>query len=299
MDYDKFFNLKATEVRIHNGCSRPENSIDDTLWNNLWCEEFLPGWSDFKQKAYNYRLQNRESVIVEKQTRYFYDLPQELKIDSEEFLHGDYDLVKRNHNLFAIYSPRLPRKIIYYEDYYIAREEIKQIVRIHERMHAYQHVNIALFWEDFSDISPVYLEFLAQIFTYKCVEGTHLERYFRELSKSQPSIYQTWILAQNFPNIEVEDIYKEIWKKGYTDLSQLKMYADKYDKISFQQRAYTDTQKNGDEPELAKQSQIFLDNEVTMLKKIDELNNSNYKIDSNFQSEKIQIVMENKLQNLW
>jgi len=68
------------------------------------------------------------------------------------------------------------------------------LVRIHERMHAFHHYNsITGHWNDFSKISPVYHEFLAQLFTYISVKGTYLEDEMIQMSQNQPYIYRTFL----------------------------------------------------------------------------------------------------------
>lgn len=96
-------------------------------------------------------------------------------------------------------------------------------------MHAFHHVeNDLLPWIEFKNISPVYKEFLAQLFTYKCVQGTYLEKHFKTMSQMQPSIYHTWILAEKFSSNDVMDIYEEIKNSGSTTKFGLNIFADRY-----------------------------------------------------------------------
>jgi hypothetical protein len=61
-------------------------------------------------------------------------------------------------------------------------------------MHAFHHFNsIKGHWNDFSQTSPVYLEFLAQLFTFIAVKGTYLEDEMIQMSQNQPYIYSTFL----------------------------------------------------------------------------------------------------------
>ncbi len=223
----ELFNLGASEI-----CAR-----------NKWTKEFLPGWTDNKIINKEERISHREIMITDVRSKYYFDLVKsnivheneqvdeagKLPVENRnEVLHKG-DLRKKCYELLATYSCAQPREITYYENYYIAREDVKQIIRIHERMHAYHHVNMYGVWDNFANTSCVYLEFLAQLFTFKCVENTHLEYYFRQLSKRQPYIYQTWELAKELSKKEVNDLYTEIKKLGGKNRFELDLLAAKYE----------------------------------------------------------------------
>ena len=112
-----------------------------------------------------------------------------------------------NFSVIAKYFPLLPRTIKYYESFYTASDDEKAIYIIHERMHAFHHCNKDGIWEGFYNVSPVYLEFLAQLFTFHCVKETKYEPVFKDISKGQPLIYQTWEI---FKDIEPLSAYSEL-----------------------------------------------------------------------------------------
>lgn len=200
--------------------------------NNLWAQKFLTGWNESILGGKRELFSERERILLINKTKTFFDLPINFNIDSNEFYSGNYHLVERElhkSDLFAGYISSLPRAIIFYDKYYNLQEEFKHVVRIHERMHAYHHVeNDLLPWIEFKNISPVYKEFLAQLFTYKCVQGTYLEKYFKTMSQMQPSIYHTWILAENFSSHDVMNIYEEIKNSGSTNKFGLNIFVDRY-----------------------------------------------------------------------
>ena len=199
---------------------------------NLWTQKFLTGWNEYILGGKRELFSERERILLVNKTKTFFDLPINFNIDSEEFFRGNYHLVERElhqSDLFAAYISSLPRAIIFYNKYYTLQEELKHVVRIHERMHAFHHVeNDLLPWIEFKNISPVYKEFLAQLFTYKCVQGTYLEKHFKTMSQMQPSIYHTWILAEKFSSNDVMDIYEEIKNSGSTIKFGLNIFADRY-----------------------------------------------------------------------
>ena len=133
-------------------------------------------------------------------------------------------------------------------------------------MHAYHHANTKSAWKDFSNISPVYLEFLAQLFTFLCVKGTNLESYFRNLSSHQSTIYQTWILAQDFSSSNAYKIYKEIFKNGATSKFGLDLFAQKY-----LEKASEDLKENKGLPKIIKTSDDLLQLERTLVCSIENL----------------------------
>ena len=126
--------------------------------------------------------------------------------------------------LYGIYEPA-NSQIIYYQLYHEANTEIKQIVTIHERMHAFHHLNGL----DFMIDNAVYIEFLAQLFTFRAVEGTYLEKHFKALSKRQPDIYQTWELGIQLTAGEVFDLFIHIRDIGKSDIPFLDCLAEEYD----------------------------------------------------------------------
>ena len=96
------------------------------------------------------------------------------------------------------------------------------IARIHERMHAFHHSNHEQGeWNNFNSVSGVYLEFLAQIFTFKCIENTYLAHSFKLLSEEQPSIYQTWQFATTFTPVEIYELYLQIKNNGASGIRYL------------------------------------------------------------------------------
>lgn len=234
MDITNLFTINASEVN-------PENN---------WTNEFLPGWTTFKEENPKSKISHREIIIVEPRERIYLE---PIKIKEEEnntvFEPGKGEsneeneqligkfFFKKPFRLYATYSSDLPREINYYEHYYIAREEIKQIIRIHERMHAFHHVNPDCVWDNFGATSFVYLEFLAQIFTFKCIQGTLLEPYFKKLSDIQPYIYQTWKPASSLTPEEVIGLYHEIKKTGTTTFGDLNILAKAYDQFPSENRA--------------------------------------------------------------
>ena len=92
-------------------------------------------------------------------------------------------------------------------------------------MHAFHHLNGL----DFIIDNAVYIEFLAQLFTFRAVEGTYLEKHFKALSKRQPDIYQTWELGIQLTAGEVFDLFIHIRDVGKSDIPFLDCLAEEYD----------------------------------------------------------------------
>ena len=135
------------------------------------------------------------------------------------------------YNLFGKYDPK-NKRIFYFKQFYNASEEIKMIVRIHERMHAFHHCNQEQGeWNNFNSVSDVYLEFLAQIFTFKCIENTYLAKSFTSLSEIQPSIYQTWQFASTFTCNEVYELYLQIKNNGISGICYLDDLKEEYESV--------------------------------------------------------------------
>jgi hypothetical protein len=109
----------------------------------------------------------------------------------------------------AIYDSK-KRQVTYFQQYFNASFELKQIITIQARMHAFLHLN----WKAYPKTSSIYREFLAQLFTFKAVEGTYLERIFEDLSNDQADIYCTWIPYKNFTIDEVIDLFTLIKEQG-------------------------------------------------------------------------------------
>lgn len=215
--------MDATKLELFFSINAGEANPD-----NDWTKEYLADWVSYCNGA---KISYREVITLEKRCQRFYDLPV-WTLDEQEI--PVMNLVSRCCELFAFYQGRLPRNITYLERFNNAREEIKHIVRIHERMHAFHHCHHdevngqENLWVDFINVSPVYKEFLAQLFTFKCVENTYLEKYFEGLSKVQPHIYQTWELKKTLSKEEVVDIFLKI-KNKEEQIPFLDTYAKLYD----------------------------------------------------------------------
>lgn len=214
----KFFSLGAGEAN----------------WKNDWTKEFLAGW-DYFDKMTNVLTATRENISIEEKWKdYFEPKSKELIAiqnekscdDTEAFSFSD---LPKKVELFGLYQSTGIRKIFYFEKFYKASEEIKHIVRIHERMHAFHHVNYSYdVWNEFNSVSPVYLEFLAQLFTFKCVKGTYLEQYFKNLSKQQPFIYTTWQYGEHLSDNEILEVYLEIKSENTCRLKRINSIKDAY-----------------------------------------------------------------------
>ena len=158
----------------------------------------------------------------------------ELNLEEQDISQAQ--LIRKCYNLFAFYKSSILRNVTYLDDFYTAREEIKHIVRIHERMHAFHHCNFfgkdqsESLWVDFASVSPVYKEFLAQLFTFKCVESTYLQKYFEQLSQQQPSIYRTWTLGKSLSMQKTFDLYLKVKQVGKSEIPFLDAYAQLYTK---------------------------------------------------------------------
>lgn len=113
------------------------------------------------------------------------------------------------HEVAFIYDPQ-KRQIVYYQQFFDASLELKQIITIRARMHAFLHLN----WKAYSQTSCIYREFLAQLFTLKAIEGNYLLPYFENLADDLPDIYCTWMPYRNFTIDEVLDLFTSIKEKG-------------------------------------------------------------------------------------
>lgn len=291
----QLFSLHASEVCIYNPNAKLGNS-PKTESKVSWIDTFLPAWNGSLVGQDNYRVQNRESIIVEFIERDFYDIIVDQDFRSNEYVRGKFHLEKKSYEILGIYSSTLPRKIVYFEGYYTAREEIKQIIRIHERMHAYQHVNKGSTWNGFIDVSPVYTEFLAQLFTFKCVQGTYLENYFRNLSAIQPSIYQTWLHAEMFTDIEVHAIYNEIMDNGFSKRFGLDVYADAYEEFL----NVEESKKISKVKSVVKENYFeVLESERALIYDLIQLKKKNNSFNDTKNTDLHDVVVINAIRNIW
>lgn len=240
--------------------------------SNDWTKKFLMGWTgSFEPEKSKIQISHREMIIVEPRSRDYFQPQKELGQTKEvNELHdvrinGEYvDWVETHFKIFATYSSTFPREINYYKDYYDADEQIKSVVRIHERMHAYHHINREGVWKSFGTTSTVYKEFLAQIFTFKCVKGTDLQPSFETLSRSQPYVYKTWESSRELSNAQVMALYKEIKETGKSSFGDLEKLAKVYDqKLSAQLSSKPDIERlNEAHDEIFKNIDGFLDKRI-------------------------------------
>lgn len=227
MDYKDFFSVDASELNL----------------GNKWSKDYLT-----TRYRGNILTEINEYIAIQRKHTFYWDLADENLF--YKYLSGEVSFIKHGKSpefsesknidhvdqsnyfkfkrrtedeLFAIYNSG-NSKIEYYQGFYEAPNEIKQIVTIHERMHAYHHIG----WSEFPDVSVVYKEFLAQLFTFKVIEGSYLMSYFKELSTKQPHIYQTWILSESLNYKEVMDLLFRIKNTKTSNLPFLDTLAREY-----------------------------------------------------------------------
>jgi hypothetical protein len=167
------------------------DKVHDFCHDNEWTQNNLIRWhNDFE----------RESIFTKQVYKDYWEIVNEFDNDrnlwSPEFKPNEINLKfeKIRFITFAVYQSEKERKIKYFPHYLNSSESIKKIVRIHERMHSFHHYNsITGHWNNFYQTSPVYLEFLAQLFTFISVKYTHLEDEMIQLTEKQPYIYRTFL----------------------------------------------------------------------------------------------------------
>lgn len=201
-------------------------------FQNRWTEQYLNDWN---------QGEIREAILIKDEQKEFLNF----EIDWNQIEENLNNNGENNHThqilnfeesftsykLFGKYDPK-NKRIFYFKPFYNASEEIKMIVRIHERMHAFHHSNQEQGkWNSFANVSEVYLEFLAQIFTFKCIENTYLVDSFRPLSQRQPSIYQTWQFASGFTNEMVYELYLEIKNSQQSGIQYLDDLMKEYERV--------------------------------------------------------------------
>jgi hypothetical protein len=167
------------------------DSVHEFCHENDWTKEYLIRWHD------DWR---REKIVTNTIFVDYWELDNdygELEyMWSPEFNPYKYQFIfkKRRFIPYGVYVSSPFRQVIYYPPFLDASVNVRKVIRIHERMHAYHHYNLTTgHWDAFSRTSPVYLEFLAQLYTYITVRGTQLEDEMIDMSLNQPYIYKTFL----------------------------------------------------------------------------------------------------------
>jgi len=218
MNYNDFFSINASELQLQNTWSHAylqkniTEDIGSVISESIVVEKVFEDYYNLiDENPFFEYLSNGKSPANKEYSELVEDLLPHVK--PEIGINFQFSFKPVEYELYAYYDPNSWEKI-YLQKFYEASDDIKRIVTIHERMHAFHHIN----WPEFPNASKVYKEFLAQLFTYIAVKSTYLGDIFEILTYKQPHIYRTWLLyIDGFEAVDVFKIFQDIKSGIFND----------------------------------------------------------------------------------